>query len=162
MKYHIRNANTQDIPVILSVYAAARAFMIQSGNPNQWGMTNPRPEQLKTDIADGVLYVVEDDSGIHGVFAFIIGEDPTYEIIYHGAWNYDTPYGTIHRIASDGSGGIFSAAQAFCAAKCEYLRIDTHRDNSIMQHLITKNGFKRCGIIHIADGSERIAYDRML
>ena len=29
-----------------------------------------------------------------------------------------------------------------------------------MQHLIEKNGFKRCGIIHIADGSPRIAYER--
>lgn len=31
-----------------------------------------------------------------------------------------------------------------------------------MQHLILKNGFEQCGIIHIADGSERIAYEKVV
>ena len=30
-----------------------------------------------------------------------------------------------------------------------------------MQHLLEKNGFARCGIIHVADGSSRIAYQKM-
>ena len=28
-------------------------------------------------------------------------------------------------------------------------------------HTIEKNGFKRCGIIHVKDGSERIAYEKL-
>jgi len=28
-----------------------------------------------------------------------------------------------------------------------------------MQHVIEKNGFKKCGIIYVKDGSERIAYE---
>ena len=31
-----------------------------------------------------------------------------------------------------------------------------------MQQLILKNGFEQCGIIHIADGSERIAYEKVV
>ena len=27
-----------------------------------------------------------------------------------------------------------------------------------MQHLFEKNGFKKCGIIYLEDGSERLAY----
>ena len=32
-------------------------------------------------IEKGQLYVIKDDTGIHGVFAFIIGKEPTYEKI---------------------------------------------------------------------------------
>ena len=43
----------------------------------------------------------------------------------------------------------------------KHLRIDTHHDNAIMQHVILKNGFTRCGIIHIASGAERIAFEKI-
>ena len=49
----------------------------------------------------------------------------------------------------------------FCSEKISHLRIDTHEDNIVMQHLIIKNGFRKCGIIHIADGSPRIAYEKI-
>ena len=51
---------------------------------------------------------------------------------------------------------------SFSEEKIGHLRIDTHADNHIMQHLILKNGFEQCGIIHIADGSERIAYEKVV
>jgi len=35
------------------------------------------------------------------------------------------------------------------------IRIDTHRDNRIMQHVISKYGFTYCGIIYLANGDER-------
>ena len=38
------------------------------------------------------------------------------------------------------------------------IRSDTHADNKTMQHLIEADGFTRCGIIYIADGTPRIAY----
>lgn len=28
-------------------------------------------------------------------------------------------------------------------------------------HVISKNGFKRCGIIYVADGTPRIAFERL-
>ena len=37
-------------------------------------------------------------------------------------------------------------------------RIDTHRDNKIMQHNITKHSFTYCGIIYLLSGDERLAY----
>lgn len=157
--YRIRKAQGSDLPVIQSIYAYARAFMARSGNPNQWGTTHPRPEQLVEDIRLGNLYVVENESSIHGVFAFIIGDDPTYAYIEDGAWHLEESYGTIHRVASDGNGGIFQAALEYCRERIPYLRIDTHHDNKPMQHVIEKHGFQRCGIIYVSDGSPRIAYD---
>lgn len=91
------------------------------------------------------------------------GVDPTYQVIEDGAWLNDTlPYGTIHRLASSGkSKGVASAVIEWCLEHCQSLRADTHADNQIMQHLLEKNGFTRCGIIHVADGTPRIAYQKL-
>lgn len=158
LDYHVRLAMAADLPRIEEIYAYARDFMAQTGNPNQWGRTKPPAERLVQDIREGTLYVLESD-GIHGVFFFDIGEDPTYEKIYDGCWESDAPYGTIHRIAGDGSGGVVKTAVAFAKEKISHLRIDTHADNKVMQHVVEKLGFLRRGIIYIADGSPRIAYE---
>lgn len=162
MIYTVRKAKPADLKRILEIYAYARRFMAQTGNPNQWGTTHPPRDQLEQDIRQGDLLVVENDSGIHGVFFFSLGEDPTYERIEQGQWHAQRPYGTIHRIASDGSGGILGTAVAYCKIRSDYLRIDTHEDNHVMQQALGKQGFRRCGIIHIADGSPRIAYDLLV
>ena len=157
----IRNALQKDFDDILRIYARAREYMKHSGNPTQWGENFPPETLINDDIREKRNYVVEADGGIHGVFAFILGDDPTYARI-EGAWKSDAPYGTIHRIASDGEvKGIFAAAIAFCKTRSAHLRIDTHADNKTMRHAIEKAGFKECGIIYIEDGSPRIAYELM-
>ncbi|MGM9626636.1 MAG: N-acetyltransferase [Faecousia sp.] len=159
MMYEVRLAGEQDMPRIEEIYAYARAFMAAHGNPSQWGTTHPPRQQLEQDIAEGNLYVVTAGDTIHGVFFFLIGPDPTYSYIENGAWHADRPYGTIHRIAGDGSGGILHTAVEFGKQRTDYLRIDTHEDNIVMQRAVEKQGFRRCGIIYLADGSPRIAYD---
>lgn len=161
MNYEIRTAIREDLPRIEGIYAYARDFMADHGNPNQWGKTNPPVSQLEKDIENRLLFVVTEKGIIHGVFYFYIGDDPTYHYIEDGAWASHTPYGTIHRIAGDGSGGILKAAVEFCSLRIEHLRIDTHHDNYVMQRAVQKLGFIRRGIIYIADGSPRIAYDRI-
>ena len=161
MNHQIRNAEQEDLPRIEEIYAYARSFMAATGNPNQWGTTNPPMAQLEQDIENRLLFVVTEGETIHGVFYFYIGNDPTYDYMENGAWASDTPYGTIHRIAGDGSGGILKTAVAFCGSKIDHLRIDTHQDNLVMQKAVQKQGFVRRGIIYIADGSPRIAYDRI-
>jgi hypothetical protein len=93
-------------------------------------------------------------------FALLPSPEPTYDYI-DGAWLTDEPYGVIHRIASyPDVHGVFSAIIDFAAARYPHLRIDTHRDNRIMQHVIAAAGFTCCGIIWLADGTERLAYER--
>ncbi len=159
--YRIRKARPEDLTRIMEIYACARAFMARTGNPNQWGTTNPPQAQLEQDIKEGNLYAVCDEARVCGVFFFAVGEDPTYQTIYYGDWHSGEQYGTIHRIASDGSGGILKACVDYCWQLCPYLRIDTHEDNRVMQKAVSKLGFRRCGIIYIADGTSRIAYDRI-
>lgn len=159
MKYLVRNAEHEDLVRIEEIYAYAREFMRQTGNPNQWGNTNPPHEWLVDDIRQKLLHVIEDEQGIHGVFYFYIGEDPTYTSIEDGSWHFGGPYGTIHRIASDGSGGILRTAVDFCSGLIDHIRIDTHHDNLVMQKAVARLGFERSGIIHLANGSPRIAYE---
>ena len=103
----IRKARPEDLAEIEKIYALARQFMASTGNPTQWGVTHPARKMLEEDIVLGQLYVLE-DQGIRAVFAYLEGEDPTYGYIEDGAWISSEPYGTIHRVASDGSGGRFS------------------------------------------------------
>jgi hypothetical protein len=102
----------------------------------------------------------EAKESIAAYFALLPSPEPTYFTI-DGAWLTDEPYGVIHRMASyPDVHGIFAAIMDFAAERYAHLRIDTHRDNRIMQHLIEKYGFTYCGIIYLADGSPRLAYER--
>ena len=156
----IRLARKEELPRLLEVYAAARAFMRQNGNSLQWAGGYPGEEVLREDIALERLYVIEENGWIGGVFMLCAGPDDTYNKIYDGAWGYEQPYGVIHRIAGDGSiKGVLAKAVEFAGARFDYLRIDTHHNNKVMQHLIAKKGFVRSGIIYQPDGSTRIAYE---
>ena len=159
----IRKAELSDLPQILTVYEYARKFMAETGNPGQWGSKFPLESRIREDIEEQQLYAVEKEQQICGVFAVIIGDDPTYQSIGQGQWLLDSEYGTIHRVAGNGTArGVFEAIIRFCEKKISHLRIDTHQDNKIMQHLIEKNGFSRRGIIHLANGDERIGFEKVM
>ena len=155
----IRLATNADLRRIFEVYAVARQLMRDSGNPHQWGDTFPPHDLLRSDIPQGQLYVVERDGVIHAAFALVFGEDPSYGSI-EGTWRSDAPYATIHRLGSDGTGGIFAEVIAFCRRKSPYLRIDTHHDNRVMQHIVVQHGFRESGVVYMFDdGTPRIAYE---
>lgn len=156
----IRTAELSDIEELLALYAYAREQMRQNGNPTQWGATQPSREILERDIKNRNLYIIQEDGQICGAFAFLLGEEPTYQKIA-GKWLNHYAYGTVHRVAGNGRcKGVFARCIAFCASIQPNIRIDTHADNWIMQRLLEKNGFARCGIVHVDDGSARIAYQR--
>ena len=157
----IRLARLEDLTEILKIYDYAKQFMAETGNPTQWAGSYPQRELLEEDISNCGLYVVTEQEKICGVFYFVIGPDPTYTLIENGTWHSDKRYGTIHRIAGNGTGGVFGAALDFCRNQIDYLRIDTHEDNKVMQHVVAKHGFVPCGIIYTDDGSPRIAFDRL-
>lgn len=156
----VRKAEIRDMNELLRVYESAREFMHTHGNPNQWAGAYPDRETLERDIEIGQLYVVEDDGKIYGCFALIFGVDPTYVTIYDGEWGSSAPYAAIHRIASDRSKrGVFSACLEFARAQYNHLRVDTHKDNIPMQRAAKKNGFEYRGIIHLANGDPRLAFE---
>lgn len=186
----IRRASLpQDAAELISVFAAAKAIMVSTGNARQWRPGYPSLDIVQADIERGGGFVIEErrqqspgemsempdevpmtpgevsetPGRIVAYFAFLPSPEPTYAQIYDGAWLDDSqPYHVIHRIASvPDARGIFNAIIEFCAAHEPNLRIDTHRDNLIMQHLIQKHGFTYCGIIRLASGDDRLAYQRL-
>lgn len=159
----IRAAHTQDLEDILAVLEAARGIMRASGNTGQWTNGYPSREVVLNDIENGFGYVVQADSRTVGYFAYIPSPEPTYAKIYQGAWTEDTlPYHVVHRIGSyPQAHGIFASIMDWCFARERNIRIDTHRDNHIMQHNILIHGFQYCGIIYLASGDERLAYQKI-
>ena len=126
---------------------AAKKIMRQSGNMHQWGEGYPSEAVIMADIERKGGFVIEDDDDdgerqspgkIVGYFAFLQSPEPTYSRIYEGRWLDDErPYHVVHRIASlPDAHGIFCSIMDFCFSHDPNIRIDTHRDNRIMQHNI--------------------------
>ena len=160
----IRKSTTADIPVMQHIFAEAKAKMRASGNMLQWTDGYPSDDVLKADIQRGFSYVVtEADGKVIATFVLAICDDPTYKIIYDGEWLDDQqPYGTIHRIASrEGVHGVMAEVLRWSFGQIANIRVDTHRDNLPMQHLLLKHGFTYCGIIYLLNGDERLAYQKI-
>ncbi len=157
----IRKTKMQDMDKVMAIYAYARQFMAQTGNPNQWGTTKPQRDWIVKDIEQGNSYVCVENGEIVATFFYNMAPDPTYVHIYDGEWLNDKAYGVIHRIAS---AGTVKGAGSFCInwafEQCGNLKIDTHKDNVVMQHTLEKNGFVYCGIIYLEDGDPRMAFQK--
>lgn len=156
----IRRSNRKDIDAIMECYETARQYMRANGNASQWVNGYPSRELVESDIASGAGYVGEDEEGRPVMaFAFIIGDDPTYADIRDGEWLDRRPYGTIHRLGSNGrQRGVLRACVSFCLGIIDNIRLDTHADNLTMQRGVEALGFAKCGIIFCQDGTPRIAY----
>lgn len=161
MNYTVRHTVMEDVPACMRLYDAARGIMRRSDNMNQWTNGYPSREVLENDIRNAVSYVVCDQSDVPvATFACIVGEDPTYRVIESGEWLCPKlEYATIHRLASTPDRhNMACVAFDFARTLAPSLRADTHADNHIMQHILDKYGFSRRGIIHLANGDPRIAY----
>lgn len=158
----IRKSTLADLDTIMDIYSDARQFMVDNGNPTQWGKNHPSRELIEKDITKGISYVCEDESGLQGVFVYLMDDDPTYQIIEKGDWLDNAPYGVIHRLASAGTHkGVAKQCFSWCFEQCGNLRIDTHENNKVMQYVIEQSGFLRCGRIYAEDGTPRIAYQKI-
>lgn len=168
----IRRSTEQDFDRMMEIYAHARRFMAEHGNPDQWGSTCwPPAELIRSDIEAGSSYVClgepeSDTDGcerVIGTFFFTQGDDiePTYREIEDGEWLDDSPYGVVHRIASDGSTrGVGTFCIKWALEQCGHLRIDTHEDNVVMQRLLAGLGFVHCGTIYVReDRAPRLAFE---
>ena len=160
----IRQATPADMTGILKVMDAARQTMRASGNLHQWGDSYPSEEIITSDMERGGGLVMEEEGCVVAYFAFLASPEPTYAKIYDGRWVDDKlPYHVIHRIASlPDVHHVFHDIMEYAFSKDGNIRIDTHCDNHIMQHNIKKHGFTYCGIILLASGDERLAYQKII
>lgn len=166
----LRTGEHRDISRILEIYEEAKRYMNREGIP-QWTKDYPNRDTVVQDIANNVLYVWTQEEAVLGVSAFIPGRDPTYAVIEGGVWCLQTEaYGTIHRMAVAGdakgkgiSGKMLAALETLCKERSiPSIRVDTHKKNSSMRRWIEKSGFTYCGVITVADGTKRVAYEKKM
>ena len=147
----------------MDIFEQARSTCVRKdGNMLQW-RGKPSGEIVIADIEQGKqLCCTDDTEEIIGTFAFIRGNDPTYAHIYEGKMGGRyASYGVIHRLAgTEHSKGVANACLQWCYEQIPNLRADTHRDNHILQYILKKHGFKYCGIILLANGDERLAFQK--
>ena len=158
----IRKAIESDLLEIKNIVDKARELMKSSGNINQWVDGYPSSEVLLSDIRSGNAYLLLRENKVVAYFAMADVPDSTYNFIAEGNWLNDESYGVLHRIASNGEAkGVFKEILLYASEHYSNIRIDTHHDNKIMQRLLEQNEFVYCGIIFLADGSPRLAYQRI-
>lgn len=158
----IRNTSMSELDAVMAIYDEARLYMRKNGNLHQWTNGFPKRELIEEDIKNKISFVLVDDNNtILCVFAFLPGPDETYSKIYDGEWPNNNDYYVIHRIAVNvHRKGIASFVFNECLNVAPVIRIDTHRDNIPMRNTLLKNGFKYCGIIHLKNGDERLAFQK--
>lgn len=159
----IRPSTPADLPQMQHVFAEAKLKMRADGNLEQWDGTYPEDSLLLEDMQKGQSYVVLDGDDIVATFVMARGCDPTYAKIYEGSWLDDErEYVTIHRIASLSTvHGIADLVFGWCFAQVPNIRIDTHADNKLMQHILQSRGFTYCGIIYLLSGDPRLAFQKL-
>lgn len=160
-----------DLPEVMRIIADAQADFRARGI-DQWQNGYPNEQSIRGDIERGESYVVTRGEQIVATAMITFAPDPNYAVIYNGEWLLAAPksYATIHRISVDlaerGQGiaeWIVGQTERMCRKRgADSLRIDTHRDNRSMQRVAEKNGMTLCGIIHLADGAERLAYEKIM
>ena len=165
----IRKSEYGDIPAIMVIINSAKEYLA-SQSINQWQNGYPNEEVLKEDIENSCGYVLTLAGEVKGYCSIRQTVDPCYGVIEHGEWKNDRPYIVLHRtcIAPEckggGSAGIFVRFAEEMAEKLgiKDLRADTHARNRSMRRMLEKNGFAECGIVYMADGAERIAFQKVL
>jgi len=159
---HIRKARQADLSTCMAIYRHAQWYMMNNGNPDQWGFVHPPEEMIEDEIEHGDLYVCENLGEVVGCFYFKMEDDPTYHKI-DGAWLNDRPYGVVHHIArAENAPGVGEFSLNWCYDQCHNLRIDTHEANQPMRYLLKRMGFTYTGIIWLRNGDERMAFQKTL
>ncbi|MDG3132247.1 GNAT family N-acetyltransferase [Streptococcus suis] len=160
----IRLAHPNEIKAIEKLFKDARSFLA-SLEIDQWQGEYPNERNIFDDILSGQGYVGLLDGKVVAYTAVHRGQEEEYEAIYDGNWRHNHPvYTTFHRIAVSQEVRGQRIAQTFLQGLIEGqkgpdFRCDTHQQNKIMQHILTKLGYVYCGKVPI-DG-ERLAYQKI-
>ena len=165
--YELTLARPGDFDRAMAILKAGREFQRAQGFI-QWPDGYPDAESIRSDLRDGLGYVLKADGVIAAYMYIGFDGDPAYPAI-KGAWQFDGPYAVIHRIAIApefrglGLASItFRLVEDFCRSRDFYLlRIDTDEANKRMQHVLAKNGFTCCGTV-IQGNGDRLAFEKKL
>lgn len=167
----IRKVEEKDLDIVDELFNEGREYFRKHGI-NQWQSEPggyPSKNDVKKDMENSGGYVAVEDDMVIGYSYINELDEKNYHYI-EGDWLNDEPYVVVHRTCvsnackGKGVGSLFfEKAKEICVNKgLHSIRVDTHQDNLSMQRLLEKNGFIKCGIIYVQDGSPRYAYQLLV
>lgn len=164
-----RQAKISDLDQIMEIIELSKKYLKET-KVDQWQDGYPAKEDLRRDIESGNSYVLTNKDEIVATTVISLDGESTYNSIFNGEWITNEEYIVMHRVAVHNKykgKGIFKElikeAESLALNNDIFsIKIDTHRDNVSMQRAVVKNNFKRCGIIYLEDGSERIAFEKVI
>ena len=167
MEYGFRKANTGEYIQIWDILQQGIIRRKNDGS-NQWQDGYPNIEIVKSDIANGVGFVLTDGDTIVGYSAIMINDEPEYARI-EGKWLTDGDFIVFHRVAISenyiGKGlsrKILESIEDYAVNNNIYsLKADTNYDNIAMLKIFEKMGYTYCGEVYFR-GSARRAYEKVL
>ncbi|MDO4758968.1 MAG: GNAT family N-acetyltransferase [Rikenellaceae bacterium] len=162
-----RKATHTDLTAILTILEAAIRRLGAAG-VDQWQHGYPNRERIEADIEEGVGYVIEQEGEVVAYGAVIFTGEPSYREI-EGAWlTHEEDYVVVHRmcvadkVVGCGFGRSFmQQVEALARGRVRSFRVDTHADNRVMQSLLPKLGFQRCGIIYF-ESRYLVAFEKLI
>lgn len=142
----------------------ARAYHKSLGF-EQWHSDYPTQQTIMDDIKNKSGYAFIEGGKIIGYCCIMIGDEPAYHEI-EGNWKTNRPYAVVHRMAFSAAargGGLSKKAIQLIKNYCiqndvTAIRVDTQDENKVMQHILEREGFAYCGLIHF-DGGPKLAYE---
>lgn len=169
-KLSIRKTTSAEFDHVMEIVEHGRVALAEAG-VDQWNDGYPSKETVARDIEREVSYTVLLEDRPVATAVILTDGESDYDEIKCGRWLQSGSYITVHRVATH-KGARRTGAASFIIREAERIarslgypavRIDTHRDNLVMQAFLAKNGFQRCGIIHLRrSGAERIAFEKLL
>lgn len=166
--YKYRLCTMDDIDEVMAIIEDGRELLKEEGN-GQWQFGYPNRDDLVNDIKKQELYCLLNDDKLASIFA-LTGYEESYMHFYEGWWKTDYDYLVIHRIATKkecrglGYGyAMFLVAIEVTKEKGYHsLRIDTHKNNHILLHLMEKTGFEYCGKAILPPNKDRVMYEKII
>ncbi|QBO37330.1 GNAT family N-acetyltransferase [Periweissella cryptocerci] len=173
-KQYLRRGRMTDLPAIMAIYTAAKEYLAAQ-NIDQWQDGYPDEQALIDDIEAGENYVLVIDGVVAASGTILTSVEEAYTNIEDGAWlnGKNDGYASFHRtaISNDFRGQHLAQTlmQGLTTIAREHgftdLRVDTHPDNKIMQHVITKAGFDYVGVVWLIESgirTKRLAYEMLV
>lgn len=167
----LERATVKDLNVTMSIIRDAQN-LLASQNIDQWQNGYPTEQIILDDIKNKESYILKSEQFEPlATTMFSVRDEPSYTKIL-GQWKTDssTKYGVIHRMAvaknHRGKGlakFIFSTSEKWLIKQqIPSMRIDTHKDNFTMQQLLKVLDYSYCGIIHLPNGDQRLAFEKKI
>jgi ribosomal protein S18 acetylase RimI-like enzyme len=164
----IRLGTREDLPALMGLMQRVVPLMRAAGNL-QWDETYPNETVFQRDIDLGQLWVADAETGIAGVAAITMDQEPDYAQV---GWDISESAVVVHRLAVDTAfrgagvaGALMRKAEEVAAERgIAVLRVDTNTQNAATQRLFPKLGYQRAGEIGLAfrPGLRFFCYEKRL